>query len=157
MPIHIFLSFHPLTVSFDCWYRDSHGYVAYSCSYKWKVFGVCLSLHMDKLSQDVNWHKTCLLGAHVSHLVSSCTTIWWLTEGLIGWLAAWLVDWQRNWLTDWLYPPDSDFFSLWIALSAFNTTGPWTLVLVVDVLFWGGVEGTEKEGRLGAFQGSSIR
>ena len=57
---------------------------------------------MDKLSQDVNWHKTCLLGAHVSHLVSSCTTIWWLTEGLIGWLAAWLVDWQRDWLTDWL-------------------------------------------------------
>ena len=35
---------------------------------------VCLSSHMDKLSQDVNWHKACLLGAHVSHLVSNMMT-----------------------------------------------------------------------------------
>ena len=35
---------------------------------------VCLSSHMNKLSQDVNWHKACLLGAHVSHLVSNTMT-----------------------------------------------------------------------------------
>ena len=33
--------------------------------------GVCLSLHMDNKSQDVDWHRACLLGAHMSHLGSS--------------------------------------------------------------------------------------
>ena len=44
---------------------------------------VCLSSHMNKLSQDVNWHKACLLGAHVSHLVSNTMTDW-LKDRLAG-------------------------------------------------------------------------